>query len=139
MANTFSSLPDAAYCIFDNVLGVPGGGQVVVDPEPVAASTVLGRYWGYSSIGFPFQIDVTLDGTQLMMDLQQVTNPLNRGSGRLVRAYRDTYVVDPDDDEAYDLDFTFMTSEGQPGRTSWLVNRSLVLEREVGPRWASRP
>jgi hypothetical protein len=139
IANTFESLPDAAYCILDNVLGVPGGGQVVVDPDPVAAESVLGRYTGFNSIGWPFETEITLDGGTLQLELRQVDNPNNRGSGPLVRAFRDTYVVDLDGDGAYDLDFTFMTSDGLPGRTGWLVNRSVVFEREAAPRWGTRP
>jgi len=139
IANTFESLPDAAYCILDHVLGVPGGGDVVVDPEPQPPASLLGRYSGFNSLGWPFATEVTLDDGRLLLELWQVDNPFNRGSGRLVQAFRDTYVVDLDGDGTYDLDLTFLTSEGTPGRTSWLVNRSVVFQREVAPRWGRRP
>ena len=139
VANTFESLPEAAYCIFDRTFFPPGGSPAVIDPEPVPTATVPDAYAGFDSLGNPWGGLVTLDGGRLMLDMAQVNRPGNHFSAPLVRAFRDTYVVDVDGDGGYDLDFTFVTSPGTPGRTSWLVNRQLVLERSFAVRRGSRP
>lgn len=138
VANTLESLNDAAWCVVDNVFGATGPD---VSPPPVDEArwdALVGRWSGRVSDGRLFLAD-TSRGSEGEMRMTLV--PAIGGApidAELVPVFGDTFVVDLDEDGVYDLDFTFIVGQGNPGRVEWLVNRSLVFERVARPRPGSR-
>ena len=136
LANTFESLNDAAYCIVDNVFGTPGEPAPDLSPDPSRWPGFVGEYEGLDAVGNPVVMEISLEGSSLQCELYDLRDPGDRLEVPMTAAFWDTFVVDLDGDGVFDLDLTFHTDPGTPGRVSFLVNRVWVGARREAPRAA---
>jgi CubicO group peptidase (beta-lactamase class C family) len=142
LANTFQSLPDAAYCIADAVLEpdhsvVP---SYPVDPDRIALfegvyeATLVAEP---PPRPYPVLGEVLRDGDELLLMLWD-PNSLWFDVWPLEHVALDLYLADVDEDGTPDLDLTFLTSAGTPERVRWLRMRPLVGTPQVAPRSGGR-
>ena len=145
LANTFSSLPDAAYCIADEVLEPDHTAVQELPPlDPGRMALFEGRYdasvttaWSASS-PYPIMAELSAyDDDSMFLHLWDPDSPWDALWG-LDHAALDVFYVDVDMDGVYDLDATLLVSEGSPERTRWLRMRQLVGHPQVEPRAGGR-
>ena len=126
LANTFESLPGAAYCIADQLLGL----EHIPAPDettPVASwKRFEGRYDFVDVFGRPWLGSVTWTPTGLGLEMSLETGEPYLVEGSLVPIFADTFAYDLDDDGVLETDFTFISSPGEPAPTRWMRNRSYV-------------
>ncbi len=139
LANTFQSLPDAAYCIADAVLEpdhfvVP---EYPVDPDRWRLfegyyDVTVGTGWNYSP--YPVVGNVSpLNDEQLLLHLE---DPVSGWTALwfLDHAVLDIFLIDIDLDGVYDLDINFITSGGPPDQVKWMRMRQVVGSPQLVPR-----
>jgi CubicO group peptidase (beta-lactamase class C family) len=144
LANTFQSLPDAAYCIADHVLE-PDHGAVPVYPPPDRDR------WGI----FEGLYDATVGSSLSFNPYPVVGEILSDSQGELSIYFWDPvggwnavwdlehvgydyFITDVDYDGAFDFDVSFFTSPGPPEQVRWLRMRPIVGYPQVGPRGGVR-
>jgi len=143
LANTFQSLPGAAYCIADAVLEPDQS----VTPEYPADPDRWEMFEGIYDFGlrvsispnpYPVNGEVWIEGGgRLLLNLWDP----NSAWGEvwiLDHAALDVFVVDIEGDGIYDLDLSFLTSEGTPERVRWMRMRPAVGNLQVAPREGRR-
>jgi CubicO group peptidase (beta-lactamase class C family) len=140
LANTYTSLPGAAYCIADAVLEPDHGAtpSYPVDPDrqslfygPLEVSVNTG--WALRS-PYPVRGDLFEFGDgQLGLHMWDNQGPWTV-LWMLEHLALDVYGVDLDSDGAYDLDVTFITSPGPPEQLRWMRIRPVVGTPERVPR-----
>lgn len=137
MANTFESLPDAAYCIADAVLDLDGPDPPDGTTDPATWAAFAGDYDLRDSVSRDWTAEVTWTGDGLDLDLVALWSPgdMSYHVG-MVQAYERTFVVDLDGDGTYETDFTFLGNGGVPDPVIWMRNRSLVGVIDLSPREA---
>ena len=143
LANTFSSLPDAAYCIADAVLEPDHSAapEYPFDPERMALfeSTLDASIaTGWPTSPYPLMGEVVAQSDEQM--LLFLWDPVGGYSDvwMLDHQVLDVFYVDIDQDGSYDLDLSFLISAGTPGQLRWLRMRPLVGSPQRPPRSASR-
>ena len=143
LANTYQSLPGAAYCIADAVLepdhsAVP---EYPVDPdrwEIFEGSYDVSLRVSINPNPYPAVGKVTIeDDGRLVLDLW-ISDSGWYEAWVLDHAGLDVFYVDVDGDEVYDLDLTFLTSGGTPERLRWMRMRPVVGNLQVAPRDGGR-
>jgi len=144
LANTFQSLPDAAYCIADEVLEPDHSvGPDFPPPDPERWRLFEGVYDASVVAGLP--VDPYPVMGEVFSDSQgeliaHFWDPNGGWSSvwNLEHIAFDVFYVDFDWDGVYDFDLTFLTSEGPPEHPRWLRMRPVVGSRQLVPRRASR-
>ena len=144
LANTFQSLPDAAYCIADAVLEPDHS----VTPQYPLDLERLEMFEGTYDVSLRASInpnpypgfgEVTVeDGGRLLLELW-IPNSGWYEAWILDHVGLDVFYVDVDGDALYDLDLSFVTSDGTPDRVRWMRTRPVVGNLQVAPRRGSRP
>jgi CubicO group peptidase (beta-lactamase class C family) len=142
LANTFQSLPNAAYCVAAEVLEPDL--SVVIDtppPDPARWQRLFeGMYdasittpWASSS---PYPVMGELSGFSDEQMLLHMWDPAGHWTALwfVDHQIRDVFLVDVDMDGSADLDLTFITSPGPPEQLKWLRMRPLVGYRQTPPR-----
>ncbi len=125
LANTFESLPDAAYCITDAILDLDD--QSVDDStDPSTWAPYAGRYDIVDLAGRLWEADVTWSGTGLDLNLIPLWNPGGAMESPLSQVFSRTFVADLDGDDVPETDFTFIGNGGNPDPVIWLRNRQMV-------------
>jgi len=143
LANNFTGLPGAAYCIADHVLE-PDHDQTPDYPfDPERLTFFEGLYdtsIRANSSGtnpYPVMAEVSpLAENQLFLSLWDPEGSWN-DLWIMEHQVLDVFYVDVDDDGAYDLDLSFITG-GSPERLRWMRMRPLVGHPQVAPREAGR-
>jgi CubicO group peptidase (beta-lactamase class C family) len=142
LANTFQSLPDAAYCIADAVLepdhsvvpSYPADPDRIRFFEGVYEATLVAEP---PPRPYPVLGEVIRDGDELLLMLWD-PNSLWFDVWPLEHVALDLFLADVDEDGTPDLDLSFLTSAGTPERVRWLRMRPLVGTPQVAPRSGSR-
>jgi len=139
LANTFESLPDAAYCIADAVLE-PDHSVVPNFPlDPDRLQLFEGDYdvtLRTSVMPIPYPVEGLVwmgSGSQLLLHLSDPKTGWTE-VWVLDHAVLDLFLVDIDSDGIFDLDLSFHTSEGEPERLRWMRMRPVVGYPQVIPR-----
>ena len=144
LANTFQSLPGAAYCIADAVLEPNHSVSPQYPIDPARLEMFEGTYdvslrAGASPNPYPGIGEVTIEGGgRLVLELW-VPNSGWYEAWILDHAGLDVFYVDVDGDDVYDLDLSFLTSAGSPDHVRWMRMRPVVGNRQVAPREGGRP
>ena len=125
LANTFESLPSAAYCIADAVLQ-PGLGPDWEDPADPAEWS---RYEGEWELSYRENIVlggdiIVVNDNELMFLIWDPGSPFNEFF-TLTHVGFNIFLADLDLDGEPESEFTFLDS-GNPDRPKWLRNRILV-------------
>jgi len=145
LANTFSSLGDAAYCIADEVLEPDHAAAPEIPPlEPERLQLFEGIYdtsistpWASSS-PYPILADATALGDgRMLLHLWDPASPWDALWIADHAAY-DVFLVDVDGNGAPDLDLSFLVSAGGPEHVRWLRMRPVVGTPQVAPREGGR-
>lgn len=143
LANTFESLPGAAYCIADWVLEPNHAVVHDCDVDLRRIEMFEGTYdasvgTSTSPIPYPIKAEVFAAGEGTWF--AHLWDPVGPWSAlwTLDPVGCDTFIVDVDSDGAYDADLSFLTSAGPPEQTRWLRMRQIVGTPEVDPRVSSR-
>jgi CubicO group peptidase (beta-lactamase class C family) len=143
LANTFSSMPDAAYCIADAVLEPDHSAapDYPFDPDRMAlfeatldASIVTGRL----SNPYPVMAEADIQNDEQMLLFLWDPESVWSDIWTLDHQVLDVFYVDVDHDGEHDFDVTFLTSAGQPEYLRWLRMRPLVGSPQRPPRSATR-
>jgi CubicO group peptidase (beta-lactamase class C family) len=140
LANSFQSLPGAAYCVADLVLE-PDHGAAPSYPPPDAERLELfeGMYdasvvANLPSNPYPVEGEVFGDGPgRLAVHLWDPVGGWN-AIWDLVHVGHDYFVVDVDYDGVFDFDATFFASPDPVVRPRWLRMRPLVGFPQTAPR-----
>ncbi|MEN8162922.1 MAG: serine hydrolase domain-containing protein [Acidobacteriota bacterium] len=134
LANTFESLPGAAYCIADTVLDLEDLAPVDDTTDPSTWGAFAGHYDIVDVAGRLWTAEVSWSGSGLDLSLipmwspeDTIFSPLNQISSR-------AFVADLDGDEISDTDFTFIGNGGAPDPVIWLRNRQMVGRIAKPPR-----
>jgi len=143
LGNTFQSLPDAAYCIADAVLEP----DYTVNPQYPADPDRWEMFEGLYDVGlrvnitpnpYPAAAEVWVEnGGRLMLHLWAPNTAWNE-VWILDHAALDVFLVDIEGDGVYDLDLTFLTSDGEPENLRWMRIRPVVGSPQIAPRNGSR-
>jgi len=143
LANTFQSLPGAAYCIADHVLEPDHSAAPQYPTDPNRLPMFEGNYdvslrTTGSPNPYPAAGEVWIEqGGRLMLHLWAPNTPWNE-VWVLDHAYLDVFYVDVDGDEVYDLDLSFLTTAGAPEGPRWMRMRPAVGNPQVAPRNGGR-
>ena len=146
LANTFQSLPGAAYCVANEVLDPDF--EVTIEPPPpdperwrqLFQRTLDGSVttsWAQSS-PYPIMGEASeIDDERMLLHLW---DPASFWSALwfLDYVYGDLFYVDVDNDGSYDLDVTFLTSTGPPEQLRWMRMRPVVGYPQEDPRSSER-
>lgn len=144
LANTFQSLPDAAYCIARHVLEPDA--SVVIDTPPGNLDrwslfegiydASVGTGWAASPYPVMGEVDIQSED-QLLLYLW---DPQGHWSAFwfLDHIALDLFYVDVDMNGSYDLDVSFITSPGPPEQPKWLRMRPIVASPQLVPRSGRR-
>jgi len=144
LANTFQSLPDAAYCIAQHVLEPDT--SVVIEPLPGDLDrwsvfegmydATVGTGWEASPYPVMGEVDIQSD-EQLLLYLW---DPQGHWSAFwfLDHIAHDLFYVDVNLDGSYDFDVSFITSPGPPEQPRWLRMRPIVGYPQLVPRNGDR-
>jgi CubicO group peptidase (beta-lactamase class C family) len=133
LANTFQSLSDAAYCIADAVLQ-PGTGPPVNLPfDPSILDGYAGGWDFTNSLGQQLLGGITRSGNYSLTVqlLDPVTN--QQDSFDLEYYQGEIFLADLNGDGLFDSVFDFL-GRGNPSRTHWLRNRTIVATPQHTPR-----
>jgi len=143
LANTFQSLPDAAYCIADAVLEPDHSAapQYPLDPDRLAmfeGTYDVSLRAGISPNPYPGAAEVWVEnGGRLLLHLWIPNTPWSE-VWILDHSALDVFLVDIEGDGVYDLDLSFLTSDGEPERLRWMRMRPVVGNPQVVPRGGRR-
>lgn len=133
LANTFDSLPGAAYCIADFLLPQS---SIPDPPDPTDPSTWhrLEGIWDFTtSTSYPLEGEITVEGDgELSLFLWDAHSGWT-ASFTLEHVGYGIFLTDLDEDGTLDSDFEFI-ERGSPGRVGWLRNRSVVGSPRRTPR-----
>lgn len=146
LANTFQSIPGAAYCIAEAVLEPDF--RFVVDPAPpdlerwqrlferrfdssLGVSTAVGNPYPVMGEVSPYNESQML---LTLWDTEGIWNEL----WILDHFASDVFYVDVDYDGTYDLDLSFITNDGPPEQTRWMRMRPVVGHPQMEPRQGNR-
>jgi len=133
LANTFESLPDAAYCITDAILALED--QSVDDStDPSTWAPFAGHFDIVDVVGRLWTAKVTWSGTGLDLNLIPVWNPGGAIETPLSQVFSHTFVADLDGDDVPETDFTFIGNGGTPDPVIWFRNRQMVGLVAIPPR-----
>ena len=139
LANTFQSLPGAAYCIADAVLEPDHSVAPDYPLDPERLRLFEGDYdvtlrTSVNPIPYPATGLVWMgSGGQLLLHLSDTNTGWNE-VWVLDHAALDVFLVDIDGDEVYDLGLSFLISDGTPERVRWMRMRPVVGHLQVSPR-----
>lgn len=146
LANTFQSLPDAAYCIAAEVLQPDL--SVVIEAPPAdperwqrlfegTYDASINTGWAASS---PYPVLAGLSGYSDEQMLLHMWDPQSPWTVLWVVDHQisDVFLIDVDMDGSYDLDLTLLTSPGPPERLRWMRMRPVVGSPQTEPRGARR-
>ncbi len=139
LANTFSSLPGAAYCIADAVLEPDHSVNPQYPIDPARLGIFEGTYdvslrASISPNPYPVSGEVWMEsGGRLLLHLWDPNSAWSE-IWILDHAALDVFVVDIEGDGIYDLDLSFLTSAGTPERVRWMRMRPAVGNLQVAPR-----
>lgn len=87
---------------------------------------------------YPVSGEVWIEGGgRLVLNLWDPNSPWGE-VWILDHAVLDVFYVDVDGDQVYDLDLSFLTSEGDPEHTRWMRMRPAVGSTQVAPREGER-
>lgn len=144
LANTFSSLPGAAYCIADSVLEPDHSVSPEYPADPERWRMFEGYYDASISSGWeasPYPVMGEVFGADDGQLSVYFWDPVGHWSELwlLEHAVRDVFYVDVDHDGTVDIDLSFLTSPGPPEQRRWLRMRVLVGSPQVSPRAGGRP
>jgi CubicO group peptidase (beta-lactamase class C family) len=143
LANTFQSLPGAAYCIADAVLEPDHSAAPEYPVDPDRWAIFEGVYdvslrTGASPNPYPVSAEVWIEaGGRLLLHLWDPNSAWDE-VWILDHAALDIFVVDIEGDGRYDLDLSFLTSGGAPERLRWMRMRPAVGSSQVAPRGGRR-
>ncbi len=143
LANTFQSLPGAAYCIADAVLEPDHAAAQRYPLDPDRLEIFEGNYdLSLRSSSrpnlYPVSGEVWVeDGGRLLLHLWDPNSAWSQ-VWILDHAALDVFVVDIEGDGIYDLDLSFLTSGGTPERVRWMRMRPAVGNSQVVPRESRR-
>ncbi len=126
LANTFQSLPDAAYCITDAVLDLDDQEPVDDTTDPTTWDRFAGRYDIADVAGRRWTAEVAWSGSGLDLRLIPVWDPEEALASSLTQVFSRTFVADLDGDDVPETDFTFIGNGGTPDPVIWLRNRQMV-------------
>lgn len=146
LANTFQSIPGAAYCVAGAVLEPDFG--IIVDPAPpdperwqrlferrfessLGVSTAVGNPYPVMGEVSPY------NESQLLLTLWDPEGIWNE-LWILDHQALDVFYVDTNYDGTYDLDLSFITSDGPPEQTRWMRMRPVVGHPQMEPRASGR-
>jgi len=144
LANTFQSLPGAAYCIADAVLEPDHSVTPQYPTDPIRLDMFEGTYdvslrASINPNPYPGTGEVTVEaGNRLLLQLW-IPNSGWYEAWILDHVGLDVFYVDVDGDDIYDLDLSFLTSAGTPDRVRWMRTRPVVGNLQVAPRGGGRP
>jgi len=143
LANTFQSLPGAAYCIADHVLEPDHSAAPQYPTDPSRWEMFEGNYdvslrTGGSPNPYPAAGEVWIEQEGRLMLLLWAPNTAWNEVWVLDHAYLDVFYVDVDGDEVYDLDLSFLTTAGSPEGLRWMRMRPAVGNPQVAPRNGGR-
>lgn len=140
LANTFQSLPNAAYCIADHVLE-PDHSAVPVVPPPDLERWKLFEGFFDATVGSSLSFNPYPVVGEVFSDSQgrmsvHFWDPVGGWSALwdLEHVGYDYFVIDINYDGVADLDISFLTSQGPPEQTRWLRMRPIVGY----PQWTPR-
>jgi CubicO group peptidase (beta-lactamase class C family) len=133
LANTFESLPGAAYCIADSLLSQ---GSTPPPPDP-SDPTTWSRFeglWDFTTrTSYPLEGEVTVeDDDELSLFLWDAHSGWT-AEFTLGHVGYGIFLADLDEDGIPESDFEFL-DRGVPERVNWLRNRGLVGSRRSTPR-----
>jgi len=134
LANTFESLPDAALCIADVVLGLQDLPPADETTDPGTWAPFAGLYDVEDVLGRRWQAAVNWTGDALDLELTPSWAPGDRIHSDLVQALTTTFLADIDEDGVLDTDFTFISRPGDPSPVFYLRNRQMVGSRVTPPK-----
>ncbi len=143
LANTFQSLPSAAYCIADAVLEPDHSAAPEYPADPDRWEIFEGAYdvslrASISPNPYPGIGEVSIEGGgRLVLELW-IPESAWYEAWILDHAGLDVFYVDVDGDDVYDLDLSFLTSDGTPERLRWMRMRPVVGNSQVAPRGGGR-
>jgi hypothetical protein len=129
LANAPRSLIPAAYCIVDEVLDLPA--EWPADDETTGPED-WERFRGTYDLlegrtGERFEAEIFVEDGTLWATVTGDTIPVAGGlTVDMFQVYSETFVIDTDGDGGYDVDFTFITSPGRPGRVGFMRHREVV-------------
>ena len=133
LANTFDSLPAAAYCIADYALA-QGSTPPPPDPSDPAAWSRFEGVWDFTTrTSYPLEGEITVeDDDELSLFLWDAHSGWT-AAFTLEHAGYGIFLADLDEDGIPESDFEFL-DRGVPERVNWLRNRGLVGGRRSTPR-----
>ncbi|MCU0304175.1 MAG: beta-lactamase family protein [Thermoanaerobaculales bacterium] len=144
LANTFESLPAAAYCVADLVLEPDHGAAPSYPPPDPARLALFEGMYDASVVAnlptnpYPVEGEVFGDGPgRLAVHFWDPVGGWN-AIWDLVHVGHDFFVVDVDYDGLYDLDLSFFASPDPGARPRWLRTRQLVGLPRTAPRTGRR-
>jgi CubicO group peptidase (beta-lactamase class C family) len=143
LANTFQSLPGAAYCVADVVLEPDHSANPYYPTDYERRRMYQGRYdvtlrAGDTPEPYPLTGEVSMDfAYRLTLHLEDAHGSFSE-TWRLYHAVLDVFYADVDDDGQGDLDISFLTSDGEPEQVRWLRMRPLVGSLQQVPRGGLR-
>ena len=133
LANTFESLPGAAYCIADYLLA-PGP---TVHPPDTSDPATWGRFegiWDFTtSTSYPLEGEITVESSEELSLFLWDAHSGWTASFTLEHLGYGIFLADLDEDGVPESDFEFL-DRGHPQRVSWLRNRSVVGLPRRSPR-----
>jgi hypothetical protein len=133
LANTFESLPAAAYCIADYALA-QGSTPPPPDPSDPAAWSRFEGVWDFTTrTSYPLEGEITVeDDDELSLFLWDAHSGWT-AAFTLEHAGYGIFLADLDEDGIPESDFEFL-DRGFPEQVNWLRNRGLVGGRQSTPR-----
>lgn len=135
LANTFESLPAAAYCIADFLLA-----QVSTPPPPDPTDPSTWKrfegLWDFTTnSSYPLEGEITVESDDALSLFMWDAHSGWSAWFTLEHAGYGIFLADLDEDGELDSDFEFL-DRGSPERVRWLRNRSVVGVRRSTPRHA---
>jgi CubicO group peptidase (beta-lactamase class C family) len=135
LANTFVSLPAAAFCIADYLLPQT---PTPDPPDPTDPST-WNRFegiWDFTTnSSYPLEGEITVESDDALSLFMWDPHSGWTATFTLEHAGYGIFLADLDEDGELDSDFEFI-ERGEPARAGWLRNRSVVGVRRTTPRHA---
>lgn len=143
LANTFQSLPGAAYCIADAVLEPDHSVNPQYPADPSRWELFEGYYDGSLRVSitpnpYPSEAEVWLGEEDQLFLYVWIPDSAWNQVWILDHAALDVFYVDVDGDDVWDLDLTFLTSDGLPEQSRWLRMRPVVGSTQRPPRVGGR-
>jgi CubicO group peptidase (beta-lactamase class C family) len=133
LANTFESLPAAAYCIADFLLP-QGSTPLPPDPSDPTTWNRLEGLWDFTTrTSYPLEGEITVESDDELSLFMWDAHSGWSAWFTLEHAGYGIFLADLDEDGTLDSDFEFL-DRGSPERVRWLRNRGLVGARRSTPR-----